>query len=132
MRCPPPTSESATVTTLLGCGVAAGIAASFNAPITGVIFALEVVIRHYALAAFSPIVIAAVAGTVISRTHLGDFPAFSVPPFAVGSFWEFPAYVLLGFLAAGLAMLFMTSIIGGGMLPSGRRYPRGYIRLSAG
>ncbi len=55
--------------TLLGCGVAAGIAASFNAPITGVIFALEVVIRHYALAAFSPIVIAAVAGTVISRTH---------------------------------------------------------------
>ena len=97
--------------TLLGCGVAAGIAASFNAPIAGVIFALEVVIRHYALSAFSPIVIAAVAGTVISRFHLGDFPAFIVPPFTVGSFWEFPAYVLLGFLASGIAILFMTSLM---------------------
>ena len=95
--------------TLLGCGVAAGIAASFNAPIAGVIFALEVVLRHYALSAFSPVVIAAVAGTVISRIHLGDFPAFIVPPFTVGSFWEFPAYVLLGFLAAGVAMLFMAT-----------------------
>ena len=95
--------------TLLGCGVAAGIAASFNAPIAGVIFALEVVLRHYALSAFSPVVIAAVAGTVISRIYLGDFPAFIVPPFTVGSFWEFPAYVLLGFLAAGVAMLFMVT-----------------------
>jgi len=59
--------------TLLGCGVAAGIAASFNAPIAGVIFTLEVMLRHYALSAFSPVVIAAVAGTVISRIHLGDF-----------------------------------------------------------
>ena len=95
--------------TLLGCGVAAGIAASFNAPIAGVIFALEVVLRHYAVSAFSPVVIAAVAGTVISRIHLGDFLAFIVPPFTVGSFWEFPAYVLLGFLAAGVAMLFMAT-----------------------
>ena len=97
--------------TLLGCGVAAGIAASFNAPIAGVIFALEVVLRHYALSAFSPVVIAAVAGTVISRIHLGDFPAFIVPPFTVGSFWEFPAYVLLGFIAAAIAISLMGGII---------------------
>ena len=97
--------------TLLGCGVAAGIAASFNAPIAGVIFALEVVLRHYALSAFSPVVIAAVAGTVISRIHLGDFPAFIVPPFTVGSFWEFPAYVLLGFFAAAVAMALMGTIV---------------------
>ena len=51
--------------TLLGCGVAAGVAASFNAPIAGSFFALEVVVGHYALSAFAPIVIASVTGTLI-------------------------------------------------------------------
>ena len=63
--------------TLLGCGVAAAVAASFNAPIAGVFFALEVVIGHYALSAFAPIVIAGVTGTIVSRMPtIGDFPAF--------------------------------------------------------
>ena len=65
--------------TLLGCGIASAIAASFNAPIAGVFFALEVVLGHYALSAFAPIVIAAVTGTVISRIHFGAFPAFVFP-----------------------------------------------------
>lgn len=97
--------------TLLGCGVAAGVAASFNAPIAGVFFALEVVIGHYALHAFTPIVISAVAGTVVSRIHLGPFPAFVVPDYNIGSFFEFPAFVLLGLLSAGVAIIFMRSII---------------------
>ena len=58
--------------TLLGCGVASGVAASFNAPIAGVFFALEVVVGHYGLAAFAPVVVAAVIGTMISRAHFGD------------------------------------------------------------
>ncbi len=65
--------------TLLGCGVAASVAASFNAPIAGVFFALEVIIGHYALSAFAPVVIASVAGTVICRAHLGEQPAFLLP-----------------------------------------------------
>ena len=65
--------------TLLGCGVASAVAASFNAPIAGVFFALEVVIGHYALSAFAPIVIAGVIGTIISQVYFGDFPAFIVP-----------------------------------------------------
>ncbi len=97
--------------TLLGCGVASGVAASFNAPIAGVFFALEVVIGHYALHAFAPIVISAVAGTVVSRIHLGPFPAFVVPDYNIGSFFEFPAFVLLGLLSAGVAIIFMRSII---------------------
>jgi CIC family chloride channel protein len=97
--------------TLLGCGVASGVAASFNAPIAGVFFALEVVIGHYALHAFAPIVIAAVAGTIVSRIHLGLFPAFVVPNYDIGSFYEFPAFVLLGLLSAGVAIIFMRSII---------------------
>ena len=52
---------------LLGCAVAAAVSASFNAPIAGALFALEVVLRHFAVHAFAPIAIASVAGTVINR-----------------------------------------------------------------
>ena len=97
--------------TLLGCGIAAAIGASFNAPIAGVFFALEVVIGHYALSTFAPIVIAAVTGTVISRIHFGDFPAFIVPEQVIVSFWEFPAFALLGLVSAAVAIVFMRSVM---------------------
>ncbi|MCZ4279272.1 chloride channel protein [Kiloniella laminariae] len=98
--------------TLLGCGVAAAVASSFNAPIAGVFFALEVVVGHYALSAFAPIVIASVVGTIISRIYYGDFPAFILPKaMALGSFWEFPAFALLGVVSAIAAIAFMRSVI---------------------
>ena len=97
--------------TLLGCGIASGIAASFNAPIAGVFFALEVVIGHYALSAFAPIVVASVIGTIISRIHFGDFLAFVIPPHVIQSFWEFPAFALLGVISALVAMAFMRAIM---------------------
>ncbi len=103
--------DRATRLTLLGCGVAAGVAASFNAPIAGVFFALEVVVGHYALSAFAPVVIASVVGTIITRIHLGDFPAFFVPEFGIVSFLEFPAYVLLGLVSAFVAGVFMWSVM---------------------
>ena len=98
--------------TLLGCGVAAGVAASFNAPIAGTFFALEVVVGHYALSAFAPIVIASVTGTLISRARYGDFPAFILPEnWTIVSFWEFPAFALLGLVSAVAAVLFMRSVL---------------------
>ncbi|MDA1098333.1 MAG: chloride channel protein [Proteobacteria bacterium] len=96
--------------TLLGCGVAASVAASFNAPIAGVFFALEVIIGHYALSAFAPVVIASVAGTVICRAHLGEQPAFLLPQFGINSLWEFPAFMVLGAICAVIAIIFMWSI----------------------
>lgn len=98
--------------TLLGCGVAAGVAASFNAPIAGVFFALEVVVGHYALHAFAPIVIASVTGTLVSRWHYGDFPAF-VPPesYHIAAQWEFFAFALLGVLCALVAILLMVGVL---------------------
>ena len=96
--------------TLLGCGVAAAVAASFNAPIAGVFFALEVVVGHYALSAFAPIVIASVAGTMISRLYFGDYPAFIVPDQSIVSFWEFPAFALLGGVCALTAIILLRSI----------------------
>ncbi|MBL4789544.1 MAG: chloride channel protein [Kordiimonadaceae bacterium] len=102
--------NAATARTLLGCGVAAAVAASFNAPIAGVFFALEVIIGHYALHAFAPIVIAAIAGTLVSRSHLGDFPAFQITDYFINSFWEFPAFFLLGIVAAFVSIVFMSGM----------------------
>ena len=96
--------------TLLGCGVAAAVSASFNAPIAGVFFALEVVIGHYALHTFAPIVIAAIAGTLVGRAHLGDFPAFQITDYVINSYWEFPAFFLLGIAAALVAITFMAGM----------------------
>ncbi len=97
--------------TLLGCGVAAAVAASFNAPIAGTLFASEVIIGHYALRAFAPIVISSVAGTALSRVWFGDFPAFSLAETPLASFWEFPAFVALGLTSGIVAIIFMHSIL---------------------
>ena len=93
--------------TLLGCGVASGVAASFNAPIAGVFFALEVVVGHYGLGTFTPVVVSAVIGTIIARAHIGDFPAFEVPGLEISTYYELPAFLLLGLICAGVAILFV-------------------------
>ena len=96
--------------TLFGCGIAAAISASFNAPIAGVFFALEVVIGHYALHAFAPIVISSVTAAIISRIHFGDYPAFIIPDYQIVSFLEFPAFLLLGAISALTAIILIKSI----------------------
>jgi len=102
--------DRATTRTLLGCGVASAVAASFNAPLAGTLFALEVVIGSYALTSFTPIVLASVTGTVITRLQYGNSPAFILPPYSINSFLEFPAFALLGVLSAGVAVALMLSI----------------------
>jgi CIC family chloride channel protein len=97
--------------TLLGCGVAAAVAASFNAPIAGVFFALEVVVGHYGLSAFAPVVIASVTGTIVSRMYYGDYPAFILPEtYTIESFWEFPAFALLGVVCAVASIVFIFAV----------------------
>ncbi|HJM61308.1 MAG TPA: chloride channel protein, partial [Alphaproteobacteria bacterium] len=93
--------------TLLGCGVASGVAASFNAPIAGVFFALEVIVGHYGLGTFTPVVVSSVIGTIIARAHFGDFPAFVVPGLEISTYYELPAFFLLGLICAGVATLFV-------------------------
>jgi chloride channel protein, CIC family len=96
--------------TLLGCGVAAAVSASFNAPIAGALFATEVVVGQYALKTFAPIVVASVAGTALSDIHFGEVSAFLLGDNHITSFWEFPAFIGLGIVGAVAAIILMRSI----------------------
>ncbi|SIS68356.1 chloride channel protein, CIC family [Roseivivax lentus] len=96
---------------LLGCAVAAAVSASFNAPIAGALFALEVVLRHFALHAFAPIVVASAAGTVINRLTFGDVTEFRLPGTTTVEFYlELPAFLILGLLAGLIAVITMRAI----------------------
>ncbi|SEA13252.1 chloride channel protein [Rubrimonas cliftonensis] len=95
---------------ILGCAVAAAVSASFNAPLAGTLFALEVVLRHYAVHAFGPIVLASVAGAVISRIHMGDVTEFVLPPPTPAFYAEIPAFALLGVTCGAVAVLMINAI----------------------
>ncbi len=95
---------------LLGCAVAAAVSASFNAPIAGALFALEVVLRHFAVHAFAPIVIASVAGTVINRLEFGGVTEFTLGGDGMLQFYvELPAFLILGLVCGLVAVAFMRA-----------------------
>ncbi len=97
--------------TLLASGVAAAVSASFNAPIAGVLFAHEVILGHYSRRSFVPIVIASVGGTVFSRLWFGNIAAFDIPDYQLTSYWEIPAFVLLGLTCAVVSVLFQFALV---------------------
>ncbi len=94
--------------TLVACGTAAGIAGTFNAPIAGALFAMEIILSDFGISQFSPIVVASVSATVVSRHFLGDFPAFVIPQYQLVSVFEMIPYALLGVLAAFVALAFIN------------------------
>ena len=117
--------------TLVGCGAAAGIAATFNAPIAGVIFSLEVILGDFTFATFGPVVLSSVTATVISRAYLGNSPAFMIPSYQLVSVWEVIPYILLGLIAGVLAVVFTSSLYRMEDLFNGLRVPD-YLKATIG
>ena len=95
------------VINLVASGAAAGIAATFNAPIAGVLFSVEVIMGDYGFQSLGTVVISAVTASVVSRAILGDFPAFVVPAYSLHSPWELVLYLGLGVLAGFAAWSFV-------------------------
>ncbi|HKJ91832.1 MAG TPA: chloride channel protein, partial [Longimicrobiales bacterium] len=104
--------SSTQLRTLAAAGAGAGIAATFNAPLAGALFGVEIVLGDFAVSQFSSIVLASVSATVVSRHFLGNTPAFAVPAHTIVSMWEAIPYSILGVVAAGVALLFMTTLYG--------------------
>ena len=97
--------------TLVGCGVAAGIAATFNAPVAGAIFALELIVSDFGLTAFTPILVSAVGATAISRHFQATIVEFSaLTDLHMKSSWEFAFYLILGLMAGVIGNLFTRSL----------------------
>lgn len=96
--------------TLVACGSAAAIAASFNTPLAGVVFAMEVVLMEYTVVGFVPVIVSTVAATVVSRSVFGGDAVFSVPETELRSLLEVPYIVLVGVAVGVLGGVFIRAV----------------------
>ncbi|HEY5914672.1 MAG TPA: ClcB-like voltage-gated chloride channel protein [Verrucomicrobiae bacterium] len=92
---------------LVGCGAASGIAAAYNAPISGAVFAALIVLGNFSMSLFAPLVFASVVATMVSRSFFGIAPWYSVRPFEITKLTQLPWFILLGIVTGVMAAAFM-------------------------
>jgi chloride channel protein, CIC family len=97
------------IRSLIAAGAAGGIAASFNAPIGGMLFALEVIIGGFGLRHLQTVVVSAVVASVTARQLIGEDLIYSPPAYALGDPWELGLYALLGLLAVAVGVAFIRA-----------------------
>lgn len=95
---------------LVGCGTAAAISASFNTPIAGVIFAMEVVLMEYSISGFTPVILSAVSAAVLNQIVYGNMPAFNIPAMSLHSLFELPFIVGMGVVFALCSTTFVRTL----------------------
>jgi CIC family chloride channel protein len=95
---------------LVGCGAAAGISSVFNAPIAGVMFSVEIILGDFTISTFSPVLVSSVVASALTRSVLGNHPAFEIPGYSLVSAWEIPLYMALGIIVGAVAVLFTRSL----------------------
>lgn len=110
---------------LVGCGAGAGLAAAYNIPIGGALFAMEVILGNFALEIFGPIVVSSVISTLITRALVGNAPFYAAPGYALVSGWEILAYVGLGVVGGLASVIFVLGLRAGrGLFASLRFLPK--------
>ncbi len=98
------------VKVLVAAGAGAGVAAAFNTPMAGALFASEVILGSFSVASFAPIIMASVSATLVSEHYLGDKVFFNIPAYTIGSPYEFLFYIILGVLAGFVALMFIWTL----------------------
>jgi chloride channel protein, CIC family len=97
---------------MIGCGAAGGIAAIFNAPIAGVIFAMEIILTRVSINSFIPLLISSVTATLVAKFLIGEELLFSIPISDHNAIGEIPYYIALGVLCGLVSVYFSRSVMG--------------------
>ncbi len=116
---------------LVGCGAASGMAAAYNAPISGAVFASLIVLGNFSMNLFAPVVCASVVAATVSRTFFGINPWYTVPPFEFTRMSQLPWFILLGIAAGLLGAIFLKLLHGSEELFAKMRVPV-FARLAVG
>lgn len=116
----------------IACGAAAAISAAFHAPIAGLIFAREVILRHYSLRAFAPIAVASTVAYVVDHVIFGRAPLFQIEQHIVAGAHEYAIFIVIGIAGALLATAYMRAIDFAGRLASRLRWPPPLKTAAAG
>jgi H+/Cl- antiporter ClcA/CBS domain-containing protein len=116
---------------LVGCGAASGIAAAYNAPISGAVFAALIVLGNFSMSLFAPLVFASVVATMVSRSFFGIRPWYTVPPFEFTRLIQLPWFVCLGIVSGVMGAVFMKLLNRAEALLKKVQAPI-YVRLALG